>query len=125
MARSQKIPTRFEIGFPLPAAKNQGEIPGYHCWSDFYVDNTWVPVDISEAWKAPDKKDYFFGHHDVNRVQFSVGRDITLSPKQAGEALNYFVYPYVESDGKAHQDVRNEFAFEDLNATPSQTAQLK
>jgi transglutaminase-like putative cysteine protease len=124
MARSQKIPTRFEIGFPLPTAKNQGEIPGYHCWSDFYADNTWVPIDISEAWKAPDKKDYFFGHHDVNRVQFSVGRDITLSPKQAGEALNYFVYPYVESDGKVHKDVRNEFAFEDVSATPSQTAQL-
>jgi transglutaminase-like putative cysteine protease len=125
MARSQKIPTRFEIGFPLPLAKNQGEIPGYHCWSDFYVDNTWVPVDISEAWKAPEKKDYFFGHHDVNRVQFSVGRDITLSPKQAGEALNYFVYPYVESDGKVHKDVRNEFAFEDVSAAPAQTALLK
>jgi hypothetical protein len=54
-----------------------------------------------------------------------VGRDITLSPKQAGEALNYFVYPYVESDGKVHKDVRNEFAFEDVSATPSQTAQLK
>lgn len=125
MARSQKIPTRFEIGFPLPAAKHQGEIPGYHCWSDFYVDNTWVPVDISEAWKAPDKKDYFFGHHDVNRVQFSVGRDIALSPRQAGDPLNYFVYPYVESDGKVHQDVRNEFSFEDVNAPASQTAQLK
>ena len=61
----------------------------------------------------------------MNRKQYSEGRDITLSPKQTGEALNYFVYPYVESDGKVHQDVRNEFAFEDSNATPSQTAQLK
>ncbi len=114
MARSQGIPTRFEIGFPLPASKHSAEIPGYHCWSDFYAERTWVPVDISEAWKDAGKRDYFFGHHDVNRVQFSVGRDIRLNPRQAGEPLNYFVYPYVESAGKEHKDVRYEFAFEDV-----------
>jgi len=35
-------------------------------------------VDASEAWKHPDKKDYFFGAHDDNRLQFTVGRDIRL-----------------------------------------------
>jgi len=30
MARSRKIPARFEIGFPLPADKHSGEIAGYH-----------------------------------------------------------------------------------------------
>src|ERR1051325_11410290 len=57
MARSQGIPVRFAIGFPLPAAKHEGGIPGYHCWADFYADNAWVPVDISEAWKDQSKKD--------------------------------------------------------------------
>src|SRR5580704_625369 len=36
MARSQGIPSRFEIGFPLPADKHAGEIPGYHCWAEFF-----------------------------------------------------------------------------------------
>ena len=116
MARSQKIPVRFAIGFPLPAAKQSGQIPGYHCWADFYADKSWVPVDISEAWKDQSKKDYYFGHHDQNRVQFSVGRDIRLNPPQAGDPLNYFVYPYVESDGKVHQNVSNDFSFEDVGA---------
>jgi transglutaminase-like putative cysteine protease len=31
MARSRKIPARFEIGFPLPADKHSAEIAGYHC----------------------------------------------------------------------------------------------
>jgi transglutaminase-like putative cysteine protease len=50
MARSQKIPARFQIGFPLPADKTSAENPGYHCWAEFYLDVIgWVPVDISEA----------------------------------------------------------------------------
>jgi transglutaminase-like putative cysteine protease len=74
MARSQGIPARFEIGFPLPPDKRSAEIAGYHCWSDFYIDGKgWIPVDISEAWKHPEKRDYFFGSHDVNRMQFSYG----------------------------------------------------
>ncbi|HEY3930049.1 MAG TPA: transglutaminase-like domain-containing protein [Candidatus Koribacter sp.] len=117
MARSQHIPARFEIGFSLPAAKHSGEIPGYHCWAEFYdAQYGWVPVDISEAWKDPAKKEYFFGAHDVNRVQFSMGRDLELAPKQAGDALNYFVYPYVEVNGKAFANVANRFSFEDHEA---------
>jgi transglutaminase-like putative cysteine protease len=116
MARSQGIPTRFEIGFSIPSDKQQGEIAGYHCWSDFWVDRLgWVPIDISEAWKHPEKRNYFFGAHDENRVQFSIGRDIVLSPKQNGAPLNYFVYPYVESDGKELSNVRYAFSFRDLS----------
>ncbi|HET7453547.1 MAG TPA: transglutaminase domain-containing protein [Thermoanaerobaculia bacterium] len=101
LMRARGIPARFEIGFPLPAAAAEGQIPGYHCWAEFHVDGRgWIPVDISEAWKAPALHDYFFGHLDANRIQFSMGRDIALSPRQEGEPLNYFVYPYVEVDGK-------------------------
>jgi transglutaminase-like putative cysteine protease len=119
MARSQHIPTRFSIGFPIPAAKHSGPIAGYHCWADFNVDRHWVPIDISEAWKAQEKKGYYFGSHDDNRVQFSVGRDITLAPPQRGKPLNYFVYPYVEVDGSEHINVRNDFSFEDMDAKES------
>lgn len=50
LARAEHIPARFEIGFPLPRNSHAGEIPGYHCWAEFYVNGAaWVPVDISEA----------------------------------------------------------------------------
>jgi len=118
MARSQGIPARFEIGFPLPADKHSAEIAGYHCWSDFYIDGKgWIPVDISEAWKHPEKRDYFFGSHDVNRMQFSMGRDLQLNPPQEGKPLNYFVYPYVEVDGKEFPNVALQFSFADAGAT--------
>jgi len=112
MARSQNIPARFAIGFSIPTDKSSGEIPGYHCWADFYTtDHGWVPVDISEAWKHPEQREFFFGHWDDNRIQFSVGRDITLSPKQDGAALNYFVYPYVEVDHKEYSNISTHFEF--------------
>jgi transglutaminase-like putative cysteine protease len=114
MARSRNIPSRFEIGFPIPADKHSGEIAGYHCWAEFFEPkHGWIPVDISEAWKHPEKKDYFFGAHDANRVQFSMGRDLELSPKQEGAPLNYFVYPYVEVEGKEYSNVSNDFSFAD------------
>lgn len=117
MARSEKIPARFEIGFPLPTDQHSGEIAGYHCWSDFYVAGKgWIPVDISEAWKHPEKHDYFFGSHDVNRIQFTMGRDLRLSPAQDGKPLNYFVYPYVEVDGREYSNVSFAFSFSDVNS---------
>ena len=112
MARSQKIPARFEIGFPVPAGKDSGPVAGYHCWADFYVPgHGWVPVDISEAWKDQPKHDYFFGTLDTQRVQFTLGRDLTLSPRQDGPPLNYFVYPYVEVAGAPYPNVDNAFSF--------------
>jgi transglutaminase-like putative cysteine protease len=115
MLRADGIPARFDIGFPLPEDKEKGDIPGYHCWAEFYARKTgWIPVDISEAWKAKQKQDYFFGSVDANRVQFSTGRDIMLSPKQDGPALNYFVYPYVEVDGKPYDKLDKKFSFEEI-----------
>ncbi len=117
MARSQKIPARFQIGFPLPADKTSAEIPGYHCWAEFYIDPIgWIPVDISEAWKHQEKHDYFFGAHDVNRFQLTQGRDLKLTPTQDGQPLNYFVYPYVEVAGKEYPSVSIAFSFEDAGA---------
>ena len=116
MARSQGIPARFAIGFPLPPDKHSAEIAGYHCWADFFEPQRgWIPVDISEAWKHPEKKDYFFGAHDANRMEFTMGRDLELSPKQDGKLLNYFVYPYVEVMGKEYPNVSTAFSFADVD----------
>jgi len=113
MMRAAGIPARFEIGFPLPADQHNGFVPGYHCWAQFYVaPYGWIPVDASEAWKHPDKKDYFFGAHDDNRLQFTVGRDIRLDPPQQADPLNYFIYPYAELDGKPFA-IESKFSFQD------------
>jgi transglutaminase-like putative cysteine protease len=121
MARSQGIPARFEIGFPLPADKHSAEIAGYHCWADFFeAKDGWIPVDISEAWKHQEKRDYFFGAHDVNRVQFTMGRDLKLAPAQDGPPLNYFVYPYVEVAGKEYPMA---FSFADVDSGAAAAAQ--
>ncbi len=126
MLRADGIPARFDIGFPLPENKSEGEIPGYHCWAEFYSKNIgWIPVDISEAWKAQQKRDYFFGTIDANRMKFSTGRDITLSPKQDGPALNYFVYPYVEVDGKTYEKVDKQFRFEESKGPGKQQAKSR
>jgi transglutaminase-like putative cysteine protease len=120
MMRSSGIPARFEIGFPLPESKTEGDIPGYHCWAEFYLNGVgWVPVDASEAWKNPAKRGYFFGAHDVNRVFFTYGRDLRLSPDQHGDPLNYFIYPYAELDGKPFSGLQTHFSFRDV--APSST----
>jgi len=87
MARSQGIPARFAMGVPLPEQRGEGEVPGYHCWAELYVGGLWVPVDSSEGARGlaagnVARKEYFYGHHDENRLEFSRGRHITLNPPQ-------------------------------------------
>jgi uncharacterized protein (TIGR03000 family) len=117
LTRAQKIPAKFEIGFPLPAKHGEGKIEGYHCWAFFRpADKGWVPVDISEANKDPRLKDYYFGNLTPDRVTFSTGRDIELVPKQAGKPVNFLIYPYAEVDGKEHAQAKivKQFAWKDL-----------
>lgn len=124
MARSQGIPVRFKIGFPLPRHKDAGTVPGYHCWVNFYIHGLgWLPADISEAWLHPHDKRFFFGNIDADRVRFTEGRDLILRPRQRQRPLNYFVYPYVERNGRKYDQVTYRFAFRDLGAT--RTATLK
>jgi Transglutaminase-like superfamily len=117
MARGNKIASKFEMGFSVPTKPSAGAVPGYHCWAWFLVEGKgWIPVDISEANQHPQLTDYYFGNLSENRVGFSVGRDIDLEPRQQGPPLNFFIYPYVEVDGKAlpaDKVVRN-FSYKDL-----------
>lgn len=115
MARSRGIPARFIMGFPLPETRGQGEVKGYHCWAEFWVDGTgWVPVDASEADKHPELADYYFGSLTADRVAFTRGRDLVLVPPQQGPPLNFFIYPYAELDGKPFDGVTRAFEFQDL-----------
>ncbi|MFQ5607953.1 MAG: transglutaminase-like domain-containing protein [Candidatus Zixiibacteriota bacterium] len=119
MARSSGIPARFVMGFPLPPGDSAGEIPGYHCWAEFYVDDLgWIPVDISEAIKHPEKKDYFFGRLDPNRVAFTIGRDIKVKTSAGNEELNYFIYPHTLVDGRPFDGATHNFAFTEVSQQP-------
>ncbi len=116
LARSQNIPARFEIGFPIPTDEAEGKVGGYHCWALFHdAELGWVPVDISEADKHPELKAYYFGNLTENRVTFSQRRDVNLVPRQAGAPLNYFVYPYAEIDGKPVEKshIKTDFSWRD------------
>ncbi|MBI3332700.1 MAG: transglutaminase domain-containing protein [Candidatus Omnitrophica bacterium] len=117
LARASGIPARFTIGLPVPE-KPEGEIPGYHCWAEFYLPGAgWIPVDASEAWKHREKINYFFGTYDPNRLALSTGRDIRLVPQPASsDPVNIFFYPYVEVDGKsvAKDQIQTKFRFRNL-----------
>jgi len=116
LARASGIPAKFVMGVPLANDKREGEIPGYHCWAEFYDEQLgWVPVDISEAWKNKSKYEYYFGAIGADRLEISVGRDIVLEPNVGAEPLNYFLYPYVEVDGNKFLQVKTSFRFKDVN----------
>jgi transglutaminase-like putative cysteine protease len=121
LTRAAGIPAKFDIGLPIPPERGAGKIAGYHCWSEFWLDGYgWVPVDASEARKHPERREYYFGNHDPDRVQLTEGRDLVLSPAQHGKPLNYFVYPYVEVDGQPFAEVERELDYRDLEApTPA------
>jgi transglutaminase-like putative cysteine protease len=120
LARASGIPARWNIGFPLAYGDGKGggeeqKVQGYHCWAEFYAPGAgWVPVDISEARKHPELKDYFFGGVSGNRVLFTRARDTLLEPDGSGKRLNYFIYPVVRADGQDVQGVEWSFKYVDL-----------
>lgn len=114
LCRAVGIAARFAIGFSIPMDKKEGEIIGYHCWAESYIKGKgWIPMDVSEASKNPQLKDYYFGAHDENRVEFSIGRDVAL-PGIHSEALNFFIYPYAEINQKPTDKIERKITFKSL-----------
>jgi transglutaminase-like putative cysteine protease len=115
LARARGIPARFTIGMPL-GTRRSGEIPGYHCWAEFYAGGVWVPIDAAKAWQMPARHNYYFGHVDAGRIAFTRGRDLELVPRQHGKPLNYFIYPYAEVDGMAlpQSSIKLTLSYRDL-----------
>lgn len=119
LARSEGIPSRFEIGFPVPLDRQAGNIGGYHCWVQFYLPGEgWVPIDASEAAKHPQMRETLYGSHPMDRIHFTTGRDLQFTPGTEERPLNYFIYPYVEVEGEGWQGkVPTQFQFRET--TPS------
>jgi len=113
LSRTLEVPTRFHMGFPIPSGE-EGKVGGYHCWADYYVESEgWYPVDISEADKAPEKTDYFFGTVCKNRVEMMVGRDFKLDEYEK-ESVNLFIYPILEVDNKDSKAFSKSFKYKNL-----------
>jgi transglutaminase-like putative cysteine protease len=119
IARAAGIPARFTMGISLPTDAT-GKGNGYHCWAHYLDGGHWVPVDISEAQKVlekdPAKAAWFYGHLDADRVSMTIGRDVTLAPKQQGAPLYHFVFPYAEVDGKTVEIPKDNRGFTYENA---------
>lgn len=115
LACAAGIPSRFEYGFTIPPQASEGNATR-HCWVEFYaMPYGWIPIDVSEADKHPELTEYYFGNHDRNRILFSTGRDISLTPApHKGEPLNFLIDPYVEVDGKTHTNIKLLAMYKDL-----------
>lgn len=112
LARAEGIPSRFEIGFPIPLDKESGSIGGYHCWVYFYLPETgWFPIDASEARKDLSKLDLLFGTQPADRIQFSIGRDLELGEGHTSGPLNYFIYPNIEQNGSVYTGFTRSFTY--------------
>jgi len=121
LARATGIPARWNMGFPMAYGDGKADggdqtVAGYHCWAEFYAPGAgWVPVDISEARKHPELKDYFFGNLSGNRVLFTRGRDLVLDG--SGKPINYLIYPVARADGKETSGVEWKFTYRDVADT--------
>lgn len=119
LARTEGIPARFEMGFPVPLDRAVGRVEGYHCWVEFWLTGKgWVPIDASEASKHPEQRELHYGTHPADRFQLSRGRDLRLGQEHRDRPLNYFVYPYVEVDGvRRDLELETRFRFEEHGKT--------
>ena len=118
LARTKNIPARFDMGFPVPDDRSEGNISGYHCWVNFYSPETgWFPVDASEAFNHPERRELYFGSQPLDRIHFTTGRDIRLGPGHRDRPLNYFIYPYVEVGGERFDGpIESRFSYRDIAA---------
>ncbi len=106
MMMYKKIPVKWEQGIALPypsVIKKKGEVEAdcinSQSWLRFYTGNSrWMPVDLAEAKKRPDLRDFFFGRLVPNRIRMSTGRGMNLNPPQQSP-VNTFPYTYAEADG--------------------------
>ncbi len=100
LARAVNIPARFAIGAAIPSERNDGGIDGYHCWAEFFADDRWWPVDISEADKNSGLASYYFGHQPANRIELSRGRDLVFDPGPNSGPINFLAYAVLEVEGE-------------------------
>ncbi|MFZ0451341.1 MAG: transglutaminase-like domain-containing protein [Desulfatiglandaceae bacterium] len=113
IARAAGIPARDVYGIRLADPRSGNITSEFHCWAEFYLPGTgWVPVDPADVRKmmlvhdlelkdADDWREFFWGGDDLFRIVLETdARGVTFQPKQDGQALNYFMYPFAQIDGE-------------------------
>jgi hypothetical protein len=70
------------------------------------------------------RENWQWGAWPCHKLTPHSGRDLTLAPAEDGPALNYFVYPYAEVDGKPYDKIEKQFSFRDLAPVESAAARL-
>ncbi|MBF0318456.1 MAG: hypothetical protein HQL01_01450 [Nitrospirae bacterium] len=99
----KNIPVKWIQGVILPLVPNnkgtiEADCINSHSWLEFHAGGKSIPVDLTEGKHWPALRDYFFGSLTANRIKFSTGRGLTLTPPQS-EILNNFSYTHVEANG--------------------------
>jgi len=114
LCRAAGVPAREIFGLRLGKSAEQDITTWQHCWAEVFIPGSgWIPADPADVRKAMlveklaldsdrvrELRDYFWGGIDAYRFKLAVGRDLILNPRQAGDALNTFGYPYAEVAGK-------------------------
>ena len=118
LARSQGIPVRMVYGSLFkPELDGVDKDGSYHCWVEFYNPGAgWTPLDVALAdlQESPAKQQYYFGNLDERRVAWTIGRDLTLAPQQAGGPVNSLPKAYVEVNGKPYTNWTRKFTYRSL-----------
>lgn len=127
LAIAAGIPTRVTYGSLFKTELDGKEADqSYHCWLDVYAGGIgWIPLDVAladifvgdfvldeanaakvrlttaDGYAGPDpaKVDYYFGNLEERRVAWSIGRDLTLEPRQSGGLVNMMAKAHCEIDG--------------------------
>jgi transglutaminase-like putative cysteine protease len=88
MARSKGIPARPVVGYWAVSGNDQT-----HVWAEFYLEGTgWIPVDATIGQQSKEKRAYYFGNMDAQRVILSKGFNTRLIPS----APDKFVAPILQ-----------------------------
>ncbi len=111
LARAAGVPAREVFGLRLGSRGTPDITNGHHCWAEFYLPGTgWIPVDPADvrmimleqkpgADGTGRYREYYFGAVDDRRIVLQRGgRGIAFAEGNA-KPVNYFMYPYAESDG--------------------------
>ena len=66
-------------------------------------DLGWIPVDVM----APE-----FGRLDPRRVTWYYNRDLLMTPRQAGEPIEWNTTAYIEIDGETYTQFTRKLTYE-------------
>ena len=110
LARAAGVPSREIFGIRQGKTEEQDISTWQHCWAEFFLPGYgWVPVDPADVRKkmlvenlslddakTTEYREYFWGGIDPYRIKLSEGRDLKLNPAQAGDPVNYLMYPFAQ-----------------------------